>query len=209
LEGVLTLRVYGPSRLCKVIQPSSNELHPRYAAKPMNESRVSVPVERIEKAIYLIRGEKVMLDRDLARLYEVPTKALKQAVRRNIDRFPDDFMFVLDRTEFETWRSQFVTSKADQKGLRHPPMAFTEQGVAMLSSVLNSARAVQVNIAIMRTFVRLRKMLIADADLGRKLAEMEQKYDHQFKVVFDAIRQLMIPTEPKRKQIGFAKAKKK
>jgi hypothetical protein len=175
----------------------------------MTESRVSVPVERIEKAIYLIRGEKVMLDRDLAKLYEIPTKAFKQAVRRNIDRFPNDFMFVLDRIEFEAWRSQFVTSKSDLRGLRHPPMAFTEQGVAMLSSVLNSARAVQVNIAIMRTFVRLRQMLTSNADLGRKLAEMEQKYDRQFKVVFDAIRQLMIPTEPKRKQIRFTNAKKK
>ena len=175
----------------------------------MSESIVRVPVERIEKAIFLIRGEKVMLDRDLAALYEIPTKALKQAVRRNIDRFPDDFMFVIDSTEFESWRSQFVTSEADRKGLRHPPMAFTEQGVAMLSSVLNSARAVQVNIAIVRTFVRLRQMLTSHADLRGKLAEMERKYDHRFKVVFDAIRQLMTPTEPKRKQIGFTRAKKK
>jgi len=156
--------------LGKLTQPRRNEL--KIQRKPMNESRVSVPVERIEKAIYLLRGQKVMLDRDLARLYAIPTKALKQAVRRNIDRFPDDFMFVLDSIEFEAWRSQFVTSKSDLRGLRHPPMAFSEQGVAMLSSVLNSARAVQVDIAIIRTFVRLRQMLTSHADLRSKLSEL-------------------------------------
>jgi hypothetical protein len=169
----------------------------------MNGTLVRVPVERVENAILLIRGEKVMLDRDLAALYDIPTRVLKQAVRRNIDRFPDDFMFVLDKSEFEAWRSQFVTSKSDRKGLRYPPMAFTEQGVAMLSSVLNSQRAVQVNIAVMRTFVRLRQMLISNAELARKLEQLEKNYDHQFKVVFDAIRELMIPPAPKRKQIGF------
>jgi hypothetical protein len=169
----------------------------------MSKALVRIPVERVEKAILLVRGEKVMLDRDLAALYDIPTKVLKQAVRRNIDRFPDDFMFVLDKTEFEAWRSQFVTSKSDRKGLRYPPMAFTEQGVAMLSSVLNSQRAVQVHIAIMRTFVHLRRMLDSNAELAGKLAQLEKKYDQQFKVVFDAIRQLMIPPEPKRKQIGF------
>ena len=169
----------------------------------MNRTLVTVPVERVENAILFIRGEKVMLDRDLAALYDISTKVLKQAVRRNIDRFPDDFMFVLDKAEFVTWRSQFVTSKSDRKGLRYPPMAFTEQGVAMLSSVLNNQRAVQVNIAVMRTFVRLRQMLISNAGLASKLEQLEKKYDHQFKVVFDAIRQLMIPPDPKRKQIGF------
>src|SRR5207253_6674282 len=113
-------------------------------------------------------------------------------VRRHTDRFPDDFMFVPDKSEFEAWRSQFVTSKSERKGLRYPPMAFTEQGVAMLSSVLNSQRAVQVNIAVMRTFVRLRQMLISNAELARKLEQLEKNYDHQFKVVFDAIRELMI-----------------
>jgi len=112
-------------------------------------------------------------------------------------------MFVLDKTEFEFWRSQFVISKADRKGLRYSPMAFTEQGVAMLSSVLRSKRAVLVNIEIMRTFVRLRQMLSSNAELAKQLKELERKYDHQFKVVFDAIRQLMTPPEPKRKQIGF------
>lgn len=173
----------------------------------MSKALLRVPVERVEKAILLVRGEKVMLDRDLAALYEIPTKALKQAVRRNIDRFPEDFMFVLDKTEFEAWRSQFVTSKSDRKGLRYPPMAFTEQGVAMLSSVLNSSRAVQVNIAIMRTFVRLRQMLASNAELSLKLEGLEQKYDRQLKIVFDAIRQLMIPPDPQRKQIGFTKKK--
>jgi len=154
----------------------------------MNRTLVTVPVDRVENAILIIRGEKVILDRDLAALYDVPTKVLKQAVRRNIDRFPDDFMFVLDETEFEAWRSQFVTSKSDRKGLRYPPMAFTDQGVAMLSSVLNSQRAVQVNIAVMRTFVRLRQMLISNAGLARKLEQLERKYDQQFKVLIDAIR---------------------
>ena len=175
----------------------------------MNESRVSVPVERIEKAIFLIRGEKVMLDRDLASLYEVTTSALKQSVRRNIERFPADFMFVLDQNEFENWRSQIVISNSDRMGIRYPPMAFTEQGVAMLSSVLRSKRAVAVNVQIMRTFVRLREMLASQADLAKKIEQLERKYDHQLKVVFDAIRQLMIPSEPPHKQIGFTKAKKK
>ena len=121
------------------------------------------------KAIYLIRGEKVMLDRDLAALYETTTKVLKQAVRRNIDRFPDDFMFVLNPTEFQTWRSQFVTSNADRIGLRYSPMTFTEHGILMLSSVLNSKRAVQVNIEIMRAFVKLRQMLSSNAVLSRRL----------------------------------------
>jgi hypothetical protein len=169
----------------------------------MARSLVNIPVERIESSIYIIRGEKVMLDRDLAALYGVTTKSLKQAVRRNSGRFPDDFMFELGDTEFEDWRSQFVTSEADRRGLRYAPMAFTEQGVAMLSSVLRSKRAIAVNVEIMRTFVRLRRMLASNAELARKLNDLEKKYDRQFKIVFDAIRQLMIPPEPKRKSIGF------
>jgi hypothetical protein len=176
---------------------------------PLTESLVKLPVERIEKAIYLIRGEKVMLDRDLAALYRVTTSALKQAARRNSGRFPDDFMFVLNQSEFDDWRSQIVISNADRKGLRYPPMAFTEQGVSMLSIVLHSKRAIAVNVQIMRTFVRLRRMLASNAELAKKLAELEQKYDNQFKAVFDAIRQLMLPPDPKRKQIGFRAAKKK
>ena len=132
-----------------------------------------IPPERIQQSIYLIRDQKVMIDRDLASLYGIPTKALKQAVRRNRERFPDDFMFVLDAKEFQIWRSQFVTSTADRKGLRYAPMAFTEHGVAMLSSVLNSTRAIQVNIAIIRAFIRLRRLLgkIDDIDFPSFSAE--------------------------------------
>ena len=163
------------------------------------------PVERIEPKMLLLRGQKVMLDRDLAELYGVPTKTLKQAVRRNAERFPNDFAFVLNNQEVATLRSQFVTSKATDPrgGTRHPPMAFTEQGVAMLSSVLNSPRAIQVNIAIMRAFMRLRHILATHADLARKLDELEQKYDGQFRVVFEALRQLMNPPAPPRPPIGF------
>ena len=126
-----------------------------------------IPAERIANAIYFIRGEKVMLDRDLAALYGVETKVLKQAVRRNLDRFPEDFMFVLTTREFKNWRSQFVTSNQDRKGLRYAPMAFTEHGILMLSSVLNSKRAVQVNIEIMRAFVKLRRILASNVALSR------------------------------------------
>ena len=145
-----------------------------------------------------------MLDRDLAVLYGVETRVLKQAVRRNIDRFPDDFMFVLTKEELADWRSQIVTSNSDRMGLRHPPMVFTEQGVAMLSGVLNSPRSIEVNIAIMRTFVKLRQMLENHAVLARKLADLESKYDEQFRVVFEVLNELMAPPEPKRKQIGFS-----
>jgi ORF6N domain len=168
---------------------------------------ILIPIERIEKAIYLIRGEKVMLDRDLAALYGEATKVLKQAVRRNIARFPDDFMFVLNPAEFQNWRSQFVTSKADRKGLRYAPMAFTEHGILMLSTVLSSERAIHVNIEIMRAFVRLRQMLASDAEMSRRLNELENKYDSRFKIVFDAIRQLTTPPARGRKEIGFRSKK--
>ena len=161
--------------------------------------------ERIERAILLLRGEKVMLDADLAALYGVATRVLVQAVKRNAERFPPDFMFQLTREEVNLLRSQIVISKIGDPrgGRRYPPYAFTEQGVAMLSSVLNSPRAIAVNIEIMRTFIRLRQMLASHADLARKLESLEKKYDAQFKVVFDAIRQLMAPPEPKRRRIGF------
>lgn len=165
-----------------------------------------VPAERIENKIYLIRGKKVMLDRELARLYAVATKQLKQAVKRNIERFPEDFMFELSKVEFEEWRSQFVTSKSDRMGLRWRPFAFTEQGVAMLSSVLNSKRAVQVNISIMRVFVRLRKILSNHKDVAIKIDGLERKvgdHDYQIQGIFDAIRKLMNPKEKKKKRIGF------
>jgi hypothetical protein len=139
----------------------------------------------------------------LAVLYGVTTKVLKQAVKRNSGRFPEDFMFVLSREEFAAWRSQFVTSKADRKGLRYPPMAFTEHGVAMLSSVLNSQRAIHVNIAILRAFVRLRELIATNRDLARRLDELEKRYDAQFKGVFEAIRQLMTPPAKERRSIGF------
>ncbi len=161
-----------------------------------------IPVEMIEKKILLIRGEKVMLDADLAELYGVETKMLVRAVKRNINRFPSDFMIQLNKEEFENLRFQFGTSSR-WGGRRYLPYAFTEQGVAMLSSVLNSERAVKVNIEIMRAFVRLRQMLASNAELARKLEALEKKYDAQFKVVFDAIRQLMTPPEPKKRKIGF------
>lgn len=163
-----------------------------------------IPVDRIEKAILLIRKQKVMLDADLAGLYGVETRALVQAVKRNLERFPDDFMFQLSRGEFALLRSQSVISR-DWGGRRYPPYAFTEQGVAMLSSVLRSQRAIQVNIEIVRAFIRLRQMLASHTELARKLDALENKYDTQFKEVFEAIRHLMVPPEPKRRPIGFRK----
>ncbi|MFH1309200.1 MAG: ORF6N domain-containing protein [Candidatus Omnitrophota bacterium] len=164
-----------------------------------------VPIERIENKIFLIRGQKIMMDKDLAKLYGVETKYLKRQVRRNIDRFPKDFMFQLSKSELDNWRSQFVTSNSsDKMGLRYAPYAFTEHGVAMLSSVLNSKRAIQVNIAIMRTFTKLRDMISTHKDLKRKLKDMEKKYDKQFQVVFQALEQLLEEPESKpKKQIGF------
>ena len=202
-----------------------------------------IPAERIERRILLVRGQKVLLDFQLAELYEVETKALNQAVKRNLERFPEDFMFQLSEVEAEEimrsqvviasvgdsgrWsqsvtskgenestslvsneilRSQIVTSKygPGSGGRRFRPYAFTEQGVAMLSSVLRSPRAVQVNIAIMRTFVQLRQLLSSHADLAKKLASLESKYDQQFKAVFDAIRELMKPpTASQKREMGF------
>jgi hypothetical protein len=160
-----------------------------------------IPSERIRQTILFVRGQKVMLDRDLAILYGVETRVLNQAVKRNRNRFPPDFMFELTRDEIRNI-SQFVISSPDLKYSKSV-YAFTEQGVAMLSGVLNSPRAVQVNIAIMRTFVQLRQMLASNAGLAAKLQKLEQKYDSQFRAVFDAIRQLMSPPERPRKKIGF------
>ena len=157
----------------------------------------------IQNKIYEIRGMRVMLDFDLAELYETETKRLKEAVRRNPDRFPPDFMFELDKKEWNILRTQFATSNSGRGGRRYPPFAFTEQGVAMLSSVLDSERAIFVNIAIMRTFVKIRELVATHKDLAAKLEEMEKKYDAQFKVVFDAIRQLMTTPEYPKKEIGF------
>jgi phage regulator Rha-like protein len=162
-----------------------------------------LPAEIIQSKIYLIRKHKVMLDRDLAELYGVETKYLKRQVRRNIARFPEEFMFVLSKQEFEDWRCQFVTSNSDKMGLRYPPMAFTEQGVAMLSSVLNSERAIQVNIQIIKTFIKLRQMLTDNEILRKRLDDLESKYDKNFQVVFRAIKQLLRSPDEKAKKIGF------
>ncbi|MHC4457498.1 MAG: ORF6N domain-containing protein [Planctomycetota bacterium] len=164
-----------------------------------------ISLERIKEKIYIIRGMKVMLDRDLAALYGIETRVLKQAVRRNIKRFPDDFMFELTKTEFKNLRSQIVTSSWG--GLRYIPMAFTEQGVAMLSSILSSDRAIQVNIQIMRAFIKLRQMFISHEDLKRKIAAMERKYDAQFQIVFEAIKQLLEEDEKPKRNIGYVKEK--
>ncbi|MBP1721047.1 MAG: hypothetical protein H6Q50_559 [Deltaproteobacteria bacterium] len=165
------------------------------------EGGTLVTGEQINQSILMIRGHKVILDSVLAGMYGVETKVLLQAVKRNQNRFPSDFMFQLSKKEFEILRSQIVTSSWG--GRRYPPYAFTEQGVAMLSSVLRSPRAIQVNIEIMRAFVRLRRMLSAHRDLARKLDELEKKYDEQFAVVFEAIRQLMTPPSREIRKIGF------
>jgi hypothetical protein len=169
---------------------------------------MNVAVSQIESRMFLIRGQKVMLSQHLAELYEVEPRALNQAVKRNTERFPEDFMFQLSPDEFSNLKSQFVTSSWG--GIRTAPYAFTEQGVAMLSSVLNSERAIQVNIEIMRAFVRLRQMLATNAELSKKLNALEKKYDIRFKAVFEAIHDLMAPAESKKKRpIGFATWEKK
>ncbi|MFZ3122659.1 MAG: ORF6N domain-containing protein [Thermodesulfovibrionales bacterium] len=163
-----------------------------------------IPVEIIERKIYLIRSQKVMLDSDLAKLYGVPIKRLNEQVRRNLKRFPSDFMFQLTKEEADSLRSQIASLKNGRgEHRKYLPYAFTENGVAMLSSILNSERAIDVNIQIMRTFTKLREMLLTHKDLQKKIEELERKYDMQFKVVFDAIRQLMAPPEPKKRKIGF------
>jgi phage regulator Rha-like protein len=168
-----------------------------------------ITAELIERRIYLIRGHKVMLDSELAELYQVPTKVFNQAVTRKRERFPEDFMFQLTKEEDQRLRSQFVTSKMGRGGRRYRSYVFTEQGVAMLSSVLNSERAVQVNIAIMRAFVRLREILSSNKEMADKLDALEKKYDAQFRVVFQAIRKLMeSPPNPRPQRIGFRTEKK-
>ncbi len=190
-----------------------------------------IPIQRIERKILLLRGEKVLLDSDLAELYGVETKALNQAVKRNLERFPADFMFQVSKEEAaQILRSQIVTLDAENGGkhsentiilrsqivtlrhgqhLKYRPYAFTEQGVAMLSSVLRSGRAIQVNLAIMRTFVQLRQMMATHADLAQKLKSLESKYDSQFKAVFDAIRELMSDKKLPKREIGFHTAMSK
>jgi ORF6N domain len=164
-----------------------------------------IPIERIASRIYLTRGQKVMLDRDLSDLYGVPTKVLNQAVKRNRKRFPADFMFQLSKHEMDHWKSQIVTSNAAAKmAIRRRPYAFTEQGVAMLSSVLHSDRAIEVNIAIMRAFVKLRQLLATHRDVARKL----EQHDHQIAVLFDMVHKLLVPPDPPKKHpIGYIRPK--
>jgi len=162
-----------------------------------------IPVEKITNKIYVIRGHKVMIDRDLAELYGVETKRLKEQVRRNISRFPEDFMFELSENEEALLRSQIATLEGKGKHSKYLSMVFTEQGVAMLSSVLKSDRAILVNIQIMRTFTRLREMLAGHKELEKKIEAMEEKYDEQFRVVFEAIKQLLKDDEKPKQRIGF------
>ena len=166
------------------------------------KDKMPVPQEIVESKIFFMRARKVMIDRDLSTLYKVKTKIMNQAVKRNIERFPKDFMFVL--TKHET--SELVTNCDRFHSLKHStsrPYAFTEHGILMLSSVLQSERAIHVNIQIMRTFIRLSEELSSHTELKRKIQEMETKYDHQFKIVFDAIRQLLTPPKKSRRIIGF------
>lgn len=168
----------------------------------MNSPAILIPTERIERSILLIRGEKVMLDADLAEIYGVTTKVLNQAVKRNAIRFPEDFMFQLTERE----KAEVVTNCDHLVRIKfspHLPFAFTEHGALMLANVLNGERAALTSVQVVRAFVRLRQMLASNAELSRKLAALEKKYDAQFKIVFDAIRQLMTPPEPKRRKIGF------
>jgi hypothetical protein len=167
-----------------------------------------IPQETIETKIYNIRDQKVMLDRDLAGLYGVQTKVLKQAVNRNIERFPDDFMFQLNSKEFKNWRLQFVTSNSgDRMGLRYRPYAFTQEGVAMLSGILKSSRAIQVNIQIMRVFIKFRKTFLVHYELANKLNELEHRvgsHDVKIQAIFEAIKRLTMPGDVKKKEkIGF------
>lgn len=163
-----------------------------------------IQIKEIEQKIYFVRGRKVMLDKDLATLYQVETKALKRAVKRNMQRFPDDFMFELTKKELDSLRYQIGTSNDNRGGDRYAPYVFSQEGVAMLSGVLNSEAAIQANIAIMRAFVRMRELALSDKELYAKLRELENKYDKQFKQVFDAIYALMKPEDDSQKsQIGF------
>jgi len=167
---------------------------------------LALPEKDILTRIYEIRGQKVMLDRDLAEMYGVATKVLKQAVRRNIGRFPEDFMFELTPEELSHWRSQFVTSNGDKMGLRYPPFCFTEQGVAMLSSVLGSEVAIQVNIQIIRVFARIKQMLLDYKDLMLKMEQIEQnvsKHDKDIQAIFNAVKQLIEQPAKPREPIGF------
>jgi hypothetical protein len=175
-------------------------------AKPGKLVKSVIADEAIINKIYLIRGKKIMLDRDLAEMYGVTTKVLNQAVKRNIERFPKDFMFQLTKKEFENWKSQFVTSNSDKMGLRKLPFAFTEQGVSMLSGVLNSPIAIQVHIQIIRVFTRMKEMLINNKDILLKLEKLEKNVKENkedIAMIFEALKQLLNPPQSKRRLIGF------
>jgi len=172
--------------------------------KPQSDTSIpSLRPDDIHQRILIVRGFRVMLDADLAELYDIPTKVFNQAIQRNMDRFPEDFMFQLTETEFAGLRSQLVTSKKGRGGRRYLPYVFTEQGVAMLSGVLNSHRAVQANIAIMRAFVRMRETMASHRELSERLNSLEKAYDERFRKVFDVIRALMDPPKTQRRRIGF------
>jgi phage regulator Rha-like protein len=167
---------------------------------------IDIPDELVMSKIYVLRNVKVMLDRDLAELYGVETKVLKQSIKRNISRFPSDFMFEMTKDEFENWRSQFATSKSDTMGLRYAPFCFTEQGVTMLSCVLNSQRAIEVNIKIIRIFTKMKEMLLTHKDILLKLEQMEKQVvqnSDEIQIIFKALKQLLNPPQETRKQIGY------
>jgi phage regulator Rha-like protein len=172
----------------------------------MSKKKLSViPDEIILNKIYFIRDQKVMIDRDLAELYGVETKRLKEAVKRNIERFPIDFMFEMTKEEFENWRSQIASSNSDRMGLRYMPFCFTEQGVTMLSCILNSQRAIEVNIKIIRIFTKMKEMLLTHKDILLKLEQMEKQVvqnNEEIQIIFNALKQLLNPPEEPRKQIG-------
>jgi phage regulator Rha-like protein len=173
------------------------------------EKPLLMPDEAIIRKIFLIRGQKVMLDRDLAELYGVETKRLKEAVRRNRDRFPEDFMFEMSTDEFQNWRTQFATSNSDIMGLRHPPFCFTEQGVTMLACVLSSARAIETNIRIIRIFTKMRETLMAHKDILLKLEKFErqvEKNSSDIHLIFEALKQLLNPPQEPRKRIGYKRS---
>ncbi len=174
----------------------------------MSSNIIVIPDERIINKIYLIRNQKVMIDRDLSELYGIETKVLKQAIKRNIERFPEDFMFIMTKEELENWRSQFVTSNSDKMGLRYAPYCFTEQGVTMLSCVLKSKRAIEVNIKIIRVFVKMKEMLLTHKDILIKIEQMEQQVvqnSKEIKIIFNALKQLLNPPNEPRTLIGFKK----
>ena len=167
---------------------------------------IALAEETIISKIYLVRGQKVMIDRDLAELYGVETKRLKEAVRRNINRFPPDFLFEMNKKEFEDWRTQNATSKEDKQGLRYAPFCFTEQGVTMLSCVLNSERAIAVNIQVIRVFAKMREMLLTHKDILLKLEQIERKiasHDEDIKIIFEYLKQLLNPPQEPRPRVGF------